>query len=62
MAELGVTLIANLTVQDADEYRRYEDAARRWYEDPEYQRLSKHRRASSTLRFLTLVHDPPPRG
>lgn len=104
MAEVGVTMIANLIVQDADEYRKYEKgffpilkkhggtfttfddasvtlegeaappgrlvlfrfpseaAARAWYDDPEYQAISKHRRAGTTLRFLTLVHDLPPRG
>ncbi len=39
-----------------------EAAARAWYDDPEYQAISKHRRAATTLRFLTLVHDLPPRG
>ena len=39
-----------------------EDAARKWYDDPEYQELSEHRRAGTTLRFLTLVHGLPPRG
>lgn len=36
-------------------------AAKAWYEDPEYQELSKHRRAASKLNFLTLVHGLPPR-
>lgn len=104
MADEAVTLIANLTIQDRDEYRKYETgffpilkkhggqfttfddasvtlegeapppgrvvlfrfpseaAARAWYDDPEYQALSEHRRKGTTLRFLTLVHDLPPRG
>lgn len=32
-----------------------EEAARNWYADPDYQALSEHRRAGSTLHFLTLV-------
>ncbi len=39
-----------------------EDAARTWYDDPDYQKLSEHRRASTRLNFLTLVHGLPPRG
>lgn len=39
-----------------------EQAARAWYEDPDYQALSAHRRASTRLEFLTLVHTPPPRA
>ena len=39
-----------------------EDAAKKWYDDPEYQELSEHRRAGTKLRFLTLVHGLPPRG
>ena len=39
-----------------------EDAARGWYNDPEYQSLSEHRRAGSTLRFLTMVRGMPPRS
>ena len=39
-----------------------EAAARAWYEDPDYQQLSEHRRAATTLHFLTLVHGLPPRG
>ena len=39
-----------------------EQAARTWYDDPEYQALSEHRRKGTTLRFLTLVHGLPPRG
>jgi uncharacterized protein (DUF1330 family) len=38
-----------------------EDAARKWYDDPEYQALSEHRRAGTKLRFLTMVHGLPPR-
>ena len=39
-----------------------ETAARDWYDDPEYQQLSEHRRAGTNLKFLTLVHGMPPRG
>ena len=39
-----------------------EAAARGWYDDPEYQALSEHRRAGTTLKFLTIVHGLPPRG
>ena len=27
-----------------------------WYNDPDYQALSEHRRASTTLQFLTMLH------
>ncbi len=39
-----------------------EDAAKAWYDDPEYQTLSEHRRVATRLKFLTLVHGMPPRG
>ena len=39
-----------------------EQAARAWYDDPDYQELSEHRRAATELRFLTLVHGMAPRG
>ncbi len=39
-----------------------EEAARAWYDDDEYQQLSEHRRASTKLNFLTLVHGMPPRS
>jgi uncharacterized protein (DUF1330 family) len=39
-----------------------ERAAREWYDDPDYQALSQHRRAGTRLRFLQLVHSLPPRG
>ena len=38
-----------------------ESAARGWYDDPEYQALSKHRRAGTDAVFLTMVHELPPR-
>ncbi|MEL6364121.1 MAG: DUF1330 domain-containing protein [Pseudomonadota bacterium] len=38
------------------------EAAKAWYEDPEYQAISEHRRAGTKLRFLTMVHGQPPRG
>lgn len=104
MPEVGVTMIANLTVHDRDGYRNYEkgffpilkrhggtmvtfddatvtfegaappegrivlfrfpseQAARDWFDDPEYQALSEHRRSSTTLHFLTMVHELPPRA
>ncbi len=39
-----------------------EDAARGWYNDPDYQALSKHRRVGTKLKFLTMVHGLPPRS
>ena len=39
-----------------------EQAALTWYQDPEYQALSEHRRAGTDLQFLTLIHGLPPRG
>jgi uncharacterized protein (DUF1330 family) len=39
-----------------------EAKARAWYNDPEYQALSEHRRAATKLNFLTLVHGLPPRS
>lgn len=38
-----------------------EKQARAWYADDEYQALSEHRRAGTTLEFLTLVRSLPPR-
>lgn len=38
-----------------------ENQAREWYDDPEYQALSEHRRAGTKLEFLTLVHGMAPR-
>ena len=38
-----------------------EQAAKDWYNDPEYQALSEHRRAGTKLEFLTMVHGLPPR-
>jgi uncharacterized protein (DUF1330 family) len=39
-----------------------EAAATAWYNDPDYQALSEHRRAGTDLKFITLVHGLPPRG
>ena len=39
-----------------------EDQARAWFADPEYQALSEHRRAGTSLEFLTLVRALPPRA
>jgi uncharacterized protein (DUF1330 family) len=38
-----------------------EQAAKDWYNDPEYQALSEHRRAGTKIEFLTMVHGLPPR-
>jgi uncharacterized protein (DUF1330 family) len=38
-----------------------EQAAKDWYNDPDYQDLSEHRRAGTRLEFLTMVHGLPPR-
>ena len=38
-----------------------EKAAKEWYADPEYQKISEHRRAGTTTNFLTIVHSLPPR-
>lgn len=39
-----------------------EAAAKAWYADQDYQDLSAHRRAATTLQFLTMVRGMPPRG
>ena len=38
-----------------------EAAADSWYNDPEYQALSEHRRAGTELKSLTMVHGLPSR-
>ena len=38
-----------------------EGQATRWYADPDYQALSAHRRAGTSLEFLTMVRGLPPR-
>ncbi len=38
------------------------EKANAWYADPEYQALSEHRRAGTSLEFLTMVHGMPARG
>lgn len=38
-----------------------ESAAQNWYDDPEYQALSEHRRAGAELKSLTMVHGMSPR-
>ncbi len=38
------------------------EVAQAWFDDPEYQALSEHRRAGTELKHLTLVHGLPPRG
>ena len=37
------------------------EAATQWYNDPDYQALSEHRRAGTDLKFLTMVHGLPAR-
>jgi uncharacterized protein (DUF1330 family) len=103
MANAPVYMIANLVVNDVDEYRKYEkgffpilkrfngefitvddshenlegsdplkgrvvifkfpseQAAKKWYNDEEYQNLSEFRRSGTTLKSLTMVHGLPPR-
>lgn len=39
-----------------------ETAAKTWYNDPEYQAISEHRRAGTTLEFLTMARGLPPRS
>ena len=38
-----------------------EAAAQGWFDDPEYQALSEHRRAGAELKSLTMVHGMPAR-
>lgn len=38
------------------------EQAQAWYNDPDYQALSEHRRAGTELHFLTMLHGLPPRG
>lgn len=38
-----------------------EEAAKNWWNDPDYQALSEFRRAGTTMESLTLVHGLPPR-
>ncbi len=103
MSDSPVYLVANLHIEDADEYRKYEkgffpilkkyqgsfityddnietleglspregrmvlfsfpseELAKSWFNDPDYQALSEHRRAGAPLQFLTLLHSIPPR-
>jgi uncharacterized protein (DUF1330 family) len=104
MSNIPVYMIANLTVENADEYRLYEkgffpilkrhggefftfddnietlegsnpltgrviifkfpseENARAWWEDPDYQALSEHRREGTDTHFLTMVHGLPARN
>lgn len=39
-----------------------EQAAKDWYADADYQKLSEFRRAGTTLKCLTLIHGLPPRN
>ena len=103
MSEVPVFMVANLVIEDSQEYRKYEkgffpilkkhggslltfddnidtlegsaqpqgriiilkfpseEAARGWWNDPDYQSLSEFRRKGTDTRFLTLVHGQPPR-
>lgn len=103
MSDVEVYMIANLVIEDASEYRKYEKGffpilkrfggefvtfddshenfegesplegrvivfkfpsealAKQWYNDDEYQSLSKFRRAGTTLKSITMVHGLPPR-
>lgn len=38
-----------------------EAAAKAWYNDPDYQAISEHRRAGTKLNFLTMLHSMPAR-
>lgn len=38
-----------------------EQAAKDWYADPEYQSLSRFRRAGTRLEYLTIIHGAPSR-
>ncbi|MEM7435133.1 MAG: DUF1330 domain-containing protein [Myxococcota bacterium] len=38
-----------------------EEAARGWFDDPDYQAISEFRRAGTKMEFLTIVHGLPPR-
>jgi uncharacterized protein (DUF1330 family) len=38
-----------------------ETAAKAWFADPDYQSLSEHRRAATTLNFLSMAHALPAR-
>ena len=102
MSDVPVFVIANFTVQNKDEYRKYEKGffpilkrhsgefftyddnthtfegtaiegravmfkfpseanAKAWFDDPDYQAISEHRRAGTTMNFLTMIHGRPPR-
>ena len=72
MADIPAYVVANFEVHDRDTYRQYEkgffpirfpsaEAAEAWYNDPDYQALSEHRRAGTRLEFLTMLHGLPPR-
>lgn len=39
-----------------------EQAAREWYEDPDYQAISEFRRAGTKMEFLTMLHGLPPQA
>lgn len=103
MSDIPAYMVANFTINDKDEYRKYEKgffpilkkhggsfftyddntqhlegsdprqgrmvifqfpseaAAVAWFNDPDYQALSEHRRAGTSMVSLTLVHGLPPR-
>ena len=104
MADAPAFVLANFSIHDAEEYRKYEksffpilkrhggefltyddstfhlegdvstegrmvlfkfpseQAAKDWYKDPEYQKISEYRRGGTHLKFLTLLHGLPPRN
>ena len=49
------------TIAGLESAGRFEEAALAWYNDPDYQQLSEHRRSGTDLNFITLVHGLPPR-
>ena len=103
MSDIPAFMVANFSIQDATEYRKYEKGffpilkrhggsfftfddnpvtfeganslkgrvvifrfpseiqATAWYNDPEYQELSKFRREGAPLRSLSLIKGLPPR-
>ena len=103
MSDAPAYMLANLVINDVDEYRKYEkgffpilkrfggefltfddqphtfegttppegrlilfkfpsaNVAQAWFDDPEYQTLSSHRRAGTIIKCLTLIHGLPPR-
>ncbi|MBO6504133.1 MAG: DUF1330 domain-containing protein [Kordiimonadaceae bacterium] len=103
MSDSPVHIVANLMIEDEDEYMAYQKgffpilkkhggelityddaaktfegdnpvkgrfilarfpsaaAAQAWYDDPDYQAISQHRRAGTKLNFLTMLNSMPSR-